>query len=131
MRPCVLFLGERHASRSLVTADVIAVIEFQKGDCTGGQSQTADFNDIKRREAKKKDTFLCVTDTILSRFLFHENWWIQILLLQELSAEDLEKHTRQKEIRSRTLELTEYSHSPQTTRIVVNVLMFSVSADTN
>lgn len=59
MRPCVLFLGERHASRSLVTANVIAVIEFQKGDRTGGQSQTVDFDDIQLRGGKKRHIFVC------------------------------------------------------------------------
>lgn len=113
MRPGVLFLGERHASRSLVTADVIAVIEFQKVDRSGGQSGTVDLRG--HQKGGGTDTFLCVTNAIPSLFfvcLFHENWWIQILLLQELSAKTLEKHVRQKESRSRTFELTEHSHSP-------------------
>lgn len=104
----------------------MAVIGFQSRDRTGEQSQTVDFDDIKRGEAKK----MCVTNTILSLFCFMKTGKIQISLLQELSAEALEKHVGLKESSSRTLELTEYSHSPQTTGIVVKVLMFSVSSDT-
>lgn len=120
MRPGVLFLGERHASRSLVTADVIAVIEFQKVDHWGGQSGTVDLRGHQkggRKKKEKKNRHIFVRDKrdsvpFFFFFLFHENWWIQILLLQELSAETLEKHVRQKESRSRTFELTEHSHSP-------------------
>lgn len=62
MRPGVLFLGERHASRSLVTADVIAVIEFQKVDRSGGQSGDCGFERTSKEgeeEEKKKQTRFC------------------------------------------------------------------------
>lgn len=82
------------------------------------------------KKKKKRHIFVCDKHDSVPFFLFHENWWIKIFLLQELSADALEKHIRQKESSFCTLDSTKYSHSAQTTSIVVNVLMFSASSDT-